>query len=73
MTTRAEHLEWCKKRALEYVDDGNFNEAYSSIVSDLISHPETENHVGITLGMGLMMSGNLNTPEKMRKFIVDFN
>ena len=71
--TREEHLQWCKLRALEYVDDGDCTNAWASMVSDLRKHQETENHVAVELGMMLMMNGNLDTPEKMRKFIEDFN
>ncbi len=71
--TRAEHLAWCKQRALEYVDAGDLNNAFASMSSDLSKHPETEKHAGITLGMMLLMSGKLNTVEEMRKFINGFN
>jgi len=70
---RQEHLEWCKKRALEYVDNGDLNNAFASMSSDLNKHPETEKHSGIELGMMLLMGGHLSTPEKMRKFIEGFN
>ena len=71
--TRSEHLEWCKKRALEYVDRGDLNNAFTSIASDLRKHPETETHGGIILGMMMLMGDQLSTPEKMRKFIEGFN
>lgn len=71
--TRSEHLQWCKERALEYVDAGDLTNAYASIASDLGKHPETENHAAITLGMMLMMSGKLSTEHEMRKFIEGFN
>lgn len=71
--TRPEHMEWCKKRALEYVDNGDLTNAYSSMCSDLTKHEETSNHAGISLGMMLMMSGKLSTQEEMRKFINGFN
>lgn len=72
-TTRAEHLEWCKKRALEYCDLGDINEAYASMSSDLGKHPETENHAAIQLGMSMLMAGMLSTPHEMAKFIRGFN
>jgi len=72
-TTRQEHLEWCKKRALEYVDSGDLADAYASMASDLNKHPETENHAAIQLGMMLLMGGHLSTIDKMRKFIEGFN
>lgn len=70
---RQEHLKWCKKRALEYVDRNELTDAYASMTSDLRKHSETQNHLGIELGMGLMMMGKLNTPHEMQKFIDGFN
>ena len=70
--TRAEHMEWCKQRALAYVDHGDLTNAYASMTSDLSKHPETQDHAAIPLGMQLMMMGELGTPEKMRKFIEGF-
>lgn len=71
--TRQEHLNWAKQRAIEYVDMGNPQDAYASLVSDLGKHPETENHAGIQLGMMQMVGGFLETPDAMRKFIEGFN
>lgn len=71
--TRAEHLAWCKERALEYVDKGDVTEAYASMASDLTKHPETEKHAAIQLGMMLLMGGHLNSASEMRKFINGFN
>lgn len=71
--TRQEHLAWCKQRALEYVDSGDNTQAYASMTSDLNKHPETEGHGAISLGMALLMSGQLSTAEQMRKFIEGFN
>lgn len=70
---RTEHLQWCKDRALEYVESGDFNSALASMGSDLSKHPETKNHAGIQLSVGLMMIGKLNTTEEVRKFIEGFN
>lgn len=71
--TREEHMIWAKGRALGYVDAGDCNNAFVSMASDLGKHEETKGHPAIELGMMLMMNGNLSTPEKMRKFIEDFN
>jgi hypothetical protein len=71
--TRTEHLEWCKNRALEYVESGDLTGAYASMTSDLRKHEETENHPAIGLGMMLLMTGKLNTPTEMRQFIEGFN
>jgi hypothetical protein len=40
---RSEHLEWCKKRALEYCDRGDAENALFSMLSDLGEHPEAHN------------------------------
>lgn len=72
-TTRQQHLEWCKRRALEYVERGDIAEALASMTSDLTKHSDTVNHAGIQLGMMLMMGGNLSTQIEMRTFIEGFN
>lgn len=70
---RAQHLDWCKQRALEYVDRGDVQQAYASMASDLGKHPETQGHAAIQLGMMLMMGGQLSTTAEMRRFIEGFN
>ena len=70
---RSEHLAWCKTRALQYVDAGEVTNAYSSMTSDLMKHPETQNHSALQMGMLLLMGGHLSTPHQMREFINGFN
>jgi hypothetical protein len=70
---RQEHLEWCKRRALEYCDRGDLSQAFASMGSDLGKHEETKNHSGIQLGAMMLFGGFLDTPEKMRDFINGFN
>lgn len=70
---RQQHLQWCKKRALEYLDRGDVVEAYASMANDMMMHPETEGHSALSLGTMLMIGGHLSTVEKMRKFIEGFN
>jgi len=69
---RAEHLQWCKDRAMKYVDNGDLTEAVASICSDINKHPDTQGHAGIQLAMPLMLGGNL-TYEKTKSFIEGFN
>ena len=73
MATRTEHLQWCKDRALEYVDQNDLQNAYASMCSDLSKHDGTQGHMAIEMGMMLMMAGDLATPSKMREFINGFN
>ena len=71
--SRAEHLAWCKQRALEYCDRGAVQQAFASMTSDLNAHDATRNHIGCELGMMQMMTGGLRTPQAMREFINGFN
>lgn len=48
-TTRSEHMQWCKDRAVEYLDAGYWQQAVASMASDLSKHTETEGHIGIPL------------------------
>jgi cytochrome c peroxidase len=70
--TRAEHVAWCKARALDYLPRDPL-QAFNSMVSDLAKHPETANHPAAALGMMLLMNGRLSEPDEMRKFILGFN
>ena len=71
--SREAHIEWCKQRALEYVDRGDNDQAWASMTSDLTKHDETANHPAIDLGTVLMRAGLLNYASVMRKFIEGFN
>jgi hypothetical protein len=71
--TREEHLEWCKTRALEYVESGDIHGAYASMTSDINKHPGTAGHAGVGLGMMMLMGGQLSTADQIRKFIEGFN
>lgn len=70
--TRAEHLEWCKKRALEYVDAGDLPNAVASMKSDMNKHEETANypHVLDQLAVLELMKGDV---EGIRRWITGFN
>ena len=59
--SRAEHLAWCKARALEYVDRGELNQALASFTSDLGKHPETVRNEAPMAGMRLLLTGRLKT------------
>lgn len=70
---RAEHLQWAKDRATEYVNRGELQDAYASMASDMRKHPDLEDHAAIGLGMSLMMIGDLSTSQSMQNFIDGFN
>ncbi len=73
--TRAEHLQWCKTRALEYVNAGDIDQALASMLSDLGKHDETAPSLKSCgpLAMMMKMGGQLSTKDQMRKFIEGFN
>ncbi len=73
METREQHMAWCKKRALEYLDQNDVNQAFASMASDLRKHPETANHSAIQIGMMMLMAGKLTNVLAMREFIEGFN
>lgn len=72
-TTRAEHLAWCKHRAYQYLDRGDYLEAWASFVSYMRKHDGTKEHCGIDLGMFSLLSGHTANVPEMRKFIEGFN
>lgn len=47
--TRAEHLAWCKQRALGYLDRGDLVNALTSFRSDMGKHPDTADHSAMLL------------------------
>ena len=73
MEPRAEHLKWCKDRALEYLDAGDLNQAFTSFQSDMTKHPETKNHAALQIAILLLFGGHLSTDKEMRDWINGFN
>jgi hypothetical protein len=71
--TRAQHLAWCKERATAYLHEGDTDQAFASMLSDLQKHPETRGHSAIQLGVMMRMGGHLNTVAQMQRFVDGFN
>lgn len=69
---RQQHLEWCKKRAHEYLARGDVRNAVTSMLSDLNKHPETELKTP-TLAMPGMMAIQSGSHSEARRFIDGFN
>jgi hypothetical protein len=69
--TRDEHLAWCKRRALEYVDAGDVQGAITSMTSDLSKHAGTKTIAPeiMALGFAAMLA---NDREQARRFINGF-
>ena len=72
MKSRQQYLQWCKIRALKYIDDNDFSHAFVSMCLDLNSNSETRNHPAIDIGTKLIMSGYLSTKTDMKNFIEGF-
>ena len=70
---RADHLQWCKDRALEYVENHDTINAFASFQSDMTKHPETDGHLALEIGTMLLLGGNLSTAHQMREWIIGFN
>ena len=70
---RSEHLQWCKDRAIEYIDNDDLGRAFASFMSDMGKHLETRNHLALEMGTMLLLSGNLSTSYQMRDWISGFN
>lgn len=70
--TRAEHLDWCKQRALAHLPE-NPSEALVSMLDGLSEHPETKDHPNIQDVAALVLADGLSTAHEVEEFIKDFN
>jgi hypothetical protein len=70
---KAEYLQWCKNRALGYLDKGDVKNALASMMSDLRKSKKTEDHLGIIHGLHLALGSEPPTIEEARKFIEGFS
>jgi hypothetical protein len=66
-------MAFCKKRALEYLNEGDLANAMTSMLSDLEKHPETQNHAGKHLFMLAVLYVQNKDREGMRRWIEGFN
>jgi hypothetical protein len=72
MATRAEHLAWCKERALEYIDAGDVQNGVTSFASDVrkdASTADDASSIGMTCISFLL---DRPSPEQARQFIEEF-
>lgn len=67
--TRDEHLAWAKQRAYELLDQGEWVEAMTSMMSDMEKHDETRGHPGGMIGTSLMVIGSIHDVATARHFI----
>lgn len=70
---RAEHLTWCKDRALALVDSGDLDGAVGSMISDMRKHAETDmGFAGVLIGSIAIGHVQLGDTEAVRGWIVGF-
>ena len=72
---RQEHLQWAKNRAIEILNTGDIEGAFTSMVSDLNKHSELSAQHKATngLGMQMLLGGHLKTTQQMRGWIEGYN
>lgn len=68
----AEHFEWARDRAREYVSLGDGPSAIGSFISDLSKHEGTRNIIDDTLAMLAMGEVLLGGAEGAKRFIEGF-
>lgn len=71
--SRAEYLQWCKDRALEYANDGDGSAAIASMMSDLSKHPETILSRATERTVLMPISFHQSDKQKVINWINDFN
>lgn len=71
MMTRDQHVAWCKKRAREYLDQGDIANGVASMLSDMRKHPECGVNPALAmLGMMAIQNGDLH---EAKRFVDGFN
>jgi hypothetical protein len=71
MRTRDEHLEWCKERAMDYLNTGDVANAIASMMSDLSKHEDFKAIAEKIGPLGLFYAMN-NDYDGAKRFIEGF-
>lgn len=71
--TRAQHLAWCKQRALAELDRGDLAGAVASMASDMRKHPETASAALFPLVSAAMADVAVGDAAAIRRWIEGFN
>lgn len=71
--TRTEHLQWAKERAKVYLEEGDWKNTWISFCSDISKHTETQDHIGVKLGLMMVMNGQIHDAASLRNYIEGFN
>ena len=78
MTTRQEHLDWCKEQALVYLDRDsafyNVSNALTSMISDMRKHEETRKMLASEdVQFAIKVTMAETTHDSVKGFIKGFN
>lgn len=73
MSARSDHLQWCKDRALEFVDAGQLPNAFSSFMSDLNKFDEPMYEAELLRTLTIVGFAQCGTADKMRAWINGFS
>lgn len=68
--THEDHLDWCKRRAREYMDRGDYANAFTSMMSDLNKHKDWQD--ANLIGAMTMVYLADNSPDSVRRIIEGF-
>lgn len=73
-TSREEHLQWAKDRALAYVDRGDLVNAWASFSSDMGKHEGTRDApIGVVMVADVLPAIQRNDARRVRRAIEGFN
>ena len=70
--SRQEHLEWCKKRAMEYCERHDYEQAMASFLSDLRKHEGTKDLIELANMMALPILLKGGSYKEVKDFIMGF-
>ena len=79
MESRKDHLDWCKTRALEFLDRSNQyydpKHAFSSMMSDMRKHEETAKTINSDATQVVVLATMATglTHDAVKKFVEGFN
>lgn len=72
--TRKEHLQWCKDRAIAYIDNAQLAEGMASFTSDMSKHPETNETLRNGISHPIIMQALMtNNPRACTECVNGFN
>lgn len=74
METRADYLQWCKDRAMEYVRRGELLEGVTSMMSDMEKRDDTKLGPALSgLGIQAALQATQGNRDMVERYILGFN